>query len=376
MDRLAPRVYAAAVPRHVAILGAGPAGASLAAYLARHRARRGAAPEFEVTLFDGGTRPPIVVGESLVPAVVPFLQRLGIEEEVASYSTFKPGAIFRFGLEDVLMFRFDEVRGARTTYSYNVPRDRFDASVRDAALAAGARLVPQHARVERDGTGERVRLAEASLAAAGLARQPDFIVDAGGRSTPARAAARPPGRAGRSPRHRAARAPRRRDADQSGRHPHRPARARLVVADPAARPRVGRARDGFAGAARVRLRRRGAVRQLPAPRPAALRLGRHREAHLAGGEVHELSAAPHARRRAELGARGRRVRIHRSGVLERSPDRARRRLAPRAGADPRTAIARCAASSRATCASSRTGSVSCAISTTGACSRCSRSARR
>ncbi len=166
----------------MAILGAGPAGASLAAYLMRHRARRGAAPEFEVTLFDGGTRLPLVIGESLVPAVVPFLKQLGIEEEVASYSTFKPGAIFRFGQDDMLSFRFDEVRGARTTYSYNVPRDRFDASVRDAAIAAGARLVPQHARVERDGSGERVRLAEASLAAAGLAHQPDFIVDAGGRS--------------------------------------------------------------------------------------------------------------------------------------------------------------------------------------------------
>jgi flavin-dependent dehydrogenase len=166
----------------VAILGAGPAGASLAAYLAGHRARRGGGAAFEVTLFDGGTRPPIVVGESLVPAVVPFLQRLGIEEQVASYSVFKPGATFRFGLDDVLMFRFDEVRGARTTYSYNTPRDRFDASVRDAALAAGARLVPQHARLERDGSGERVRLADASLAAAGLTRQPDFIVDAGGRN--------------------------------------------------------------------------------------------------------------------------------------------------------------------------------------------------
>jgi hypothetical protein len=170
------------VPRHVAILGAGPAGASLAAYLARHRARRGGSAEFEVTLFDGGTRPPIVIGESLVPAVVPFLQRLGIEEEVASYSTLKPGATFRFGLEDVLMFRFNEVRGAATTYSYNVPRDRFDDSVRDAALAAGARLVPQHARLERDGSGERVRLAEASLGAAEMSRQPDLIVDAGGRN--------------------------------------------------------------------------------------------------------------------------------------------------------------------------------------------------
>jgi flavin-dependent dehydrogenase len=174
--------YARSVPRHVAILGAGPAGASLAAYLARHRARGGAA-EFEVTIFDGGVRPPLVVGESLVPAVVPFLRRLGVEEQVASFSTFKPGAIFRFGPEDMLAFRFDEVRGARTQYSYNTPRDRFDAVVRDAALAAGARLVPEHARVERASAGgERVVLSDSSLAAAGLARQPDFIVDAGGRN--------------------------------------------------------------------------------------------------------------------------------------------------------------------------------------------------
>ena len=175
-------VYAADVPRHVAILGAGPAGASLAAHLARHRTRTGARA-FDVTIFDGGTRPPIVVGESLVPAVVPFLQRLGIEEEVASYSVLKPGATFRFGLDDVLEFRFNEVRGAATTYSYNVPRDRFDASIRDAAVAAGARFVPQHARLERAGEGgERVALSAASLDAAGLTQQPDLIVDAGGRN--------------------------------------------------------------------------------------------------------------------------------------------------------------------------------------------------
>ena len=130
--------------------------------------------------------------------------------------------------DDVLAFRFGEVRGARTTYSYNVPRDRFDASVRDAALARG-RAPRAAARAPRArGSGERVRLAEASLAAAGLARQPDFIVDAGGREPPARAAARPARRAGRPARHRAARPPRGRDADQPGRRPHRPARARLV----------------------------------------------------------------------------------------------------------------------------------------------------
>jgi flavin-dependent dehydrogenase len=53
--------------------------------------------------------------------------------------------------------------------------------VREAALRAGARFVPRHARFDRAG-GERVRLDAASLEAAGLAREPDFVVDATGRS--------------------------------------------------------------------------------------------------------------------------------------------------------------------------------------------------
>jgi flavin-dependent dehydrogenase len=160
--------------RSVAILGGGPAGAALGTFLAR----AGVA----VTLFDGGKRPPLIVGESLVPAVVPFLKRLGIEEEVAAYSTWKPGATFTFDAGDAMSFLFGEVRAARTPYSYNVPRDRLDQSVRDAAVRAGVRLVPRHARLEREpGTG-RVRLEASSLAAAGLDSPPDFVVDAAGRS--------------------------------------------------------------------------------------------------------------------------------------------------------------------------------------------------
>ena len=162
------------MPRTVAILGAGPAGASLAAHL-----RRSSQPP-EVVLFDPGVRPPLVVGESLVPAVIPFLAALGVEEEVAAYSTHKPGAIFRFGPDFELSFRFDEVRGAHTEYAYNVPRDRFDRTLLRAALRAGARRVEARARTAHD--GDRVRLADESLALAGWREQPDFIVDATGRS--------------------------------------------------------------------------------------------------------------------------------------------------------------------------------------------------
>ena len=159
--------------RSVAILGGGPAGAALGVFLAREGV--------DVTLFDGGKRPPLIVGESLVPAVVPFLRALGIEDEVRSYSTLKPGATFTFADDDRMTFLFAEVRAAKTPYSYNVPRDRLDLSVREAALRAGVRFVPRHAQLEREPGSERVRLAAESLAAAGLDRHPDFVVDAAGR---------------------------------------------------------------------------------------------------------------------------------------------------------------------------------------------------
>jgi flavin-dependent dehydrogenase len=137
-----------------------------------------------VVLFARGGRPPIVVGESLVPAVVPFLRRLGVEEEVARYSIWKGGATFVLSREARLSFRFSEVRGARTTYSYNVPRDRFDATLLENARRAGVQVVPETGRLTRVGESDQLRLCDETLAKAGgaLDGQPDFIVDAGGRS--------------------------------------------------------------------------------------------------------------------------------------------------------------------------------------------------
>ena len=103
---------------------------------------------------------------------------------MASYSQWKGGATFVLNSEDRMSIRFTDARGAKTTYSYNVPRDRFDATVLDAAVKAGAHLIPAMGRVERDGDGDRIRLTPDSLAAAEsvLGGPPDFIVDAGGRN--------------------------------------------------------------------------------------------------------------------------------------------------------------------------------------------------
>jgi len=162
-------------PHRIAVVGAGPCGSALATFLAQ-KGR-------DVVLFTQGKRPPIIVGESLVPAVVPYLRRLGIEKEVADFSIWKGGATFVFGADGRMSFRFNEVRHAKTTYSYNVPRDRFDALCVEAARRAGVRVVEHAARIEREGDSDRIRLCDETVAAAGGApgEQPDFIVDAGGR---------------------------------------------------------------------------------------------------------------------------------------------------------------------------------------------------
>jgi flavin-dependent dehydrogenase len=161
--------------RRVAIVGGGPSGAALAAYLRRDGV--------SVAFFTRGKRPPIIVGESLVPAVIPFLRDLGIEDEVATYSTYKPGATFTFHPVAQMSFRFADSRGARTPYSYNVPRDQFDASVVAAAERAGAIKLEEGARFERVGS-DGVRLAPEALASArnALGGEPDLVVDATGRA--------------------------------------------------------------------------------------------------------------------------------------------------------------------------------------------------
>jgi len=170
----------------VAIIGGGPAGATVATLVAR--------AGLDVTILTKRKRPPLIVGESLVPAIVPFLRELGIEDEVRQYGVFKPGATWVFDAEDLMSFRFTEVRKAKTTYSYNVPRDLFDASLLRAAERAGARVVEHGVTLEREPGGERLRLGvdtprpsvDGERGQAGSPRgqhgQPDLIVDATGRA--------------------------------------------------------------------------------------------------------------------------------------------------------------------------------------------------
>src|SRR5881409_4328680 len=175
----------------VAIVGAGPSGAALAILLARE----GAA----VTLFDDGRRPELLVGESLVPAVVPILKTLGIEEETASFSRVKPGVSFVWSPTDRVSVTFNRFAPAVFPYAYNVPRPHFDDALLARAIASGVDYVTARAQLSASaGASAELELAPETVAAApGLSgRQPDLIVDATGRARHAARALGIPARLG------------------------------------------------------------------------------------------------------------------------------------------------------------------------------------
>ena len=165
---------APATPARIAILGGGPAGNTLAILLRQ----RGV----DVALFNGGKRPALQVGESVVPAIIPLLRQLGVEDAVRAISQHKPGVTFVMGGEPVELC-FSSVRGILPDYAYNVPRPGFDEVLEAASRRAGVRMI-DHAAVPVAGDGEcAVVLRPESLAEVPewLGRQPDLIVDATGR---------------------------------------------------------------------------------------------------------------------------------------------------------------------------------------------------
>ncbi len=157
----------------IAVIGGGPAGSAFATFATR----RGC----DVAIFDEGQRPDLIVGESNIPAVVPILQRLGIEEKVAAFSLRKPGASFVPFPEDAIDFTFETVRGYLPTYSYNIPRPKFDDLLASTARDAGATVIRRRADVQA--TDGRVELTPESLSEVPdwHDRQPDLLIDATGR---------------------------------------------------------------------------------------------------------------------------------------------------------------------------------------------------
>ncbi|MFN8391090.1 MAG: NAD(P)/FAD-dependent oxidoreductase [Bdellovibrionota bacterium] len=163
-------------PKTVLILGGGPAGSSTAVFLAR--------AGLKVAIAHTPKRPQMIVGESLIPATIPVIRKLGIEEEVRSYSTYKPGATFYVRPEAPLVIDFGRTVTGKRLYAYNTPRHDFDATLLRTAEKEGVKIIPCTADVEHDAATDRITLTAETLThvAPVLGGHPDLIVDATGRA--------------------------------------------------------------------------------------------------------------------------------------------------------------------------------------------------
>lgn len=144
-------------------------------------ARQGIQP----IVYDDEKRPALLVGESLIPAIVSILQRMGIEDRVAAISQFKPGASFIHHLGPQMHFHFKSVEGRLPPYAYNVPRPGFDDVLKDYAKELGVKFVKHRAGlVAHPGGKPELELDAAALEAGGYrdGAKPDLIIDCSGRS--------------------------------------------------------------------------------------------------------------------------------------------------------------------------------------------------
>lgn len=160
----------------IAIIGGGPSGCSLATLLKRNG--------FNVAVFYLEKRPEIIVGESLVPAIIPYLQKLGVEDEIKTYSTYKPGASVWVNKDEEATSPFSFGGGGLPHYAYNVPRTKFDKTIFDLAVREGVTFFSHAAKIEQVGDTDELKLSDDTIALTNnfFDGQPDLIVDATGRS--------------------------------------------------------------------------------------------------------------------------------------------------------------------------------------------------
>lgn len=161
---------------HIAIIGAGPAGATTALALRAH------APELRISLIEASDYRQMRFGETLHPAARLLLQRLQLWDAfLAENHALSHGIISIWGQDAPANNDFFT---SLLGLGFHLDRCRFDAWMAAVAEQRGVRIMRQNRLIGamRTDTGWRLQLTDADNRR--IALDADFVVDAGGRRAP------------------------------------------------------------------------------------------------------------------------------------------------------------------------------------------------
>lgn len=162
----------------VLIIGGGPAGSTAAALLAE----RG----YRVTLMEKAHHPRFHIGESLLPANLPLLEKLGVADEVRAIGMEKWGAEFVSPWHDhTQAFEFADAMDKSMPMAYQVRRSEFDeilirnASRKNARVVEGCQVQDIDFLSDNSGALVQARHDDGSVETV----HARFVLDASGRDT-------------------------------------------------------------------------------------------------------------------------------------------------------------------------------------------------